>query len=170
MDTKKQKKTEDIEEIDGTHEDTVDVTEREENPCSELEEKIADIDNKYRRALADYQNLEKRVREEKSEWIKGANNALLHRFLPLLDTLTLASSHSEDKTLTVVNSMFTDVLKSEGVEKIETIGKQFDPTIMEAVEIVAGDDNIVIAEKRAGYTLYGKLLRAAEVAVGGKQE
>lgn len=168
MDTKKQKNTEDIEELQGTQEDTVDGEEREENPCSELEEKIADIDNKYRRALADYQNLEKRVREEKSEWIKGANTALLQRFLPLLDTLTLASSHSEDKTLAVVSSMFTDVLKNEGVEKIETIGKQFDPTIMEAVEIVSGDDNIVVSEKRAGYTLYGKLLRAAEVAVGGK--
>ena len=163
MDTKKQKKEDEIEESEEVVEDSV-----EENPCKELEEKITDIDTKYKRALADYQNLEKRVREEKAEWIKGANTNLLHRLLPLLDTLLLASMHSEDKTITVVANMFTDVLKSEGIEKIETIGKQFDPTLMEAVEIIDGDDNIVMQEKRAGYMLYGKLLRPAEVAVGGK--
>jgi molecular chaperone GrpE len=165
MDTKKQKTQEEDEIVEAQTE-----VSDEENPCSELEEKLVDSDNKYKRALADYQNLEKRVRDEKADWIKGANNNLLQRLLPLLDTLLLASTHSEDKTLHVVATMFTDVLKSEGVEKIETVGKHFDPNTMEAVEIIVGDDNIVMEERRAGYTLYGKLLRPAEVAVGGKKE
>lgn len=132
----------------------------------ELEEKVLDLDNKYKRALADYQNLEKRVRDEKSEWIKSANQQLLLRLLPALDTVMLAASHTEDKGIKVTVDHFLGTLKAEGIEKIETIGKKFDPSIMEVIQTREGKDSEVLEEVRAGYLLYGKLLRPAQVIVG----
>src|SRR5947208_2312416 len=83
-------------------------------------------EDKYKRALADYQNLEKRVAEERKNWIALANKELLLRLLPILDTLMLASAHSQDQGLQVSIRQFLDVLRNEGVTKIETVGKEFD--------------------------------------------
>ena len=140
----------------------------EEDIHDSCEKRLEEITNQYRRILADYQNLEKRVREEKSDWIKSANLSLLQRLLPTLDMLEMTAKHNTDKTLELVITVYKDALKGEGVEKIETVGKVFDPSLMEAVEIIDGNANIVIEERRPGYLLYGKLLRPAEVAVGGK--
>lgn len=150
---------------------TNEVSETEVNESSDTDEctqKLEEVDAKYKRALADYQNLEKRVREERGEWVRAANQGLLLRMLPVLDTLQMAQKHSTDKSLQVTHQLFLDALKAEGVEKIQTIGNQFDPKLMEAVEMIAGEENTVIEERRIGFLLYGKLLRPAEVAVGGK--
>jgi molecular chaperone GrpE len=135
----------------------------------QLQEKLDEAENKYRRALADYQNLEKRVIEDRREWIRSANKDLLLRLLPVLDTLVLASKHDENKNLAVSIGQFLDVLKSEGVTKIETIGKKFDPEIMECVSIVEGEDGKVIEEARSGFMLNDRLLRPAQVIVGEKK-
>lgn len=132
----------------------------------ELEKKLAEGEEKYKRALADYQNLQKRVQEERSGWIQGANKELLLRLLPVLDTLVLAGKHSDDASLKVTLAQFQDILKAEGIVKIDTMGKHFDPAIMEAIDTVAGEEGKVIEETRAGYLLYDKLLRAAQVKVG----
>ena len=131
-----------------------------------MEEKIVELDNKYRRALADYQNLEKRVREERGEWIKSANQQLLHRLLPALDTVMLAGMHTEDKGIKATVDHFLSTLKAEGIERVETEGKNFDPSTMEVIQTMEGKDGKVLQEVRAGYTLYGKLLRPAQVIVG----
>ena len=90
-----------------------------------FEKEIRDIEGKYKRALADYQNLEKRVREERVQWIKTASKDILVRMLPIVDTLMLAQKHSDEKTLQVVTQQFLDLLKSEGVIRIETKDKKF---------------------------------------------
>ena len=138
----------------------------EQDTVAELEARIADIDAKYRRAIADYQNLEKWMKEQRGEWIKSANRELLLRLLPVLDTLLLAQLHSEDKTLQVTVGHFLDILKSEGVTKIETVGKEFDPHIMEAISATEGKENTVIQELRPGFRLHDKVLRPAQVTVG----
>jgi molecular chaperone GrpE len=61
-----------------------------------------------------------------------------------------------------------DTLKTEGVEKIETVGREFDPHVMEAVDTVEGEDGKVIEEIRPGYKMQEKLLRPAQVRVGRK--
>jgi molecular chaperone GrpE len=135
-----------------------------------IEEKLEEFEDKYKRALADYQNLEKRVLEDRREWIRSANRDLLLRLLPILDTLMLASAHEKHASLEVSIKQFLDTLKSEGVEKIETKGKDFDAERMEGVGTQEGDEGKVLAEVRAGYMLHDKLLRAAQVIVGkGKQ-
>lgn len=127
-----------------------------------------ELENQLKRALADYQNLEKRVGQERLEWIRSANKELMLRLLPVLDTLMLASQHVADKGLQLSIQQFLDVLKSEGVERIETVGKHFDPKQMECVQTEEGEEGKVLEEVRPGYTLYDQVLRVAQVKVGKK--
>ena len=116
--------------------------------------------------MADYQNLEKRTQENRREWILSSNRELLLRILPVLDTLMLARQHSKDKNLEVSVQQFLNILKSEGVTKIETIGQDFNPHLMEAVATDEGEDGKVLAEMQTGYMINDKLLRPALVKVG----
>lgn len=143
----------------------------------ELRQQLEECENKYKRALADYQNLERRVQEERLEWIKSANKELILRLLPVLDILILANQHVKDEGLRLSVQQFLDALKNEGVERIETVGKSFDPRLMECVDTVEVDpsagsgqgDGEVLTETRAGYTLESKVLRPALVKVGKKK-
>ncbi|HSW47638.1 MAG TPA: nucleotide exchange factor GrpE [Candidatus Saccharimonadales bacterium] len=139
-----------------------------EDELEQLKQKLEVSDNSYKRALADYQNLQKRVNEQRSELILSANKDLLLRILSVLDTLVLAQKHDGSEGLKVSISKFLDVLKAEGVSKIETVGKQFNPEIMEAISTEEGKDGEVLEEIQTGYLLNDKLLRAALVKVGKK--
>ena len=141
--------------------------EKADQEVKELKQKeIEEMENKYKRALADYQNLEKRVAEDKREWMLTSNKNLLLRILPILDTLMLAVKHSGDESLHVSINQFLDILKSEGVTRIETKDKDFDPGLMEGIERVTGEKDKVIEETRAGYMLNDNVLRPAQVKVG----
>ena len=132
----------------------------------ELKGKVEELENQNKRLLADYRNLEQRIEGQRGEWMLNANKTLLLNILPVLDTLMLANKHSQDQNLKVSLQQFLDVLKKEGIEKIETAGKEFDPHLMEVIEVVEGEEGRVIEELRAGYTLYEKVLRPAHVKVG----
>ncbi len=144
--------------------------EHDKKEVEQLNQKVEELENKYKRALADYQNLQKRVGEEKSDWIKSANKQILLRLLSVLDTLMLASGHSSDASLKVSVQLFLDVLKQEGVVKVETTGEEFDPRTMECVEVKEGEDGKVMQETRAGFLLHDKVLRPALVVVGKKSK
>jgi len=131
-----------------------------------LKELAQQFENLYKRSAADYQNLEKRVVSEKSEWIKLANKGLLLRLLPALDNLSLAEKHTQDEGIKLSIDQMISAFKEEGIEKIETPGRDFDPNLMEAVHTTIGEDGKVAEEVRAGYTLFGQVLRPAQVAVG----
>jgi len=126
-----------------------------------------ELQNQVKRAVADYQNLEKRVQEQKGEWARSASKDLLVRLLPVLDTLMLASKHTEDQGIKLSVAQFLQVLKQEGVDQIETSGKDFDPHLMEGVGTAEGENGKVIEEVRPGFVLYDKVLRPAQVIVGG---
>lgn len=127
-----------------------------------------DLENQLKRALADYQNLVKRVHGERQEWIKTANKDLILALLPVLDTLRLAQKHVADEGLGLSIQQFLNVLLAQGVERIVTEEKDFDPALMECVNTQEGQEGKVLSEVRAGYTLNGKVLRAAQVTVGKK--
>ena len=127
---------------------------------------LENLENQLKRALADYQNLEKRIHEEKSSWIKTANKELLLRLIPGLDSLILAEKHTQDEGVKISIKHFLDILEQEGVKQIETKGKDFDPNLMEAVSAIEGEDGKVLEELRAGYVLNGQTLRPAQVIVG----
>jgi len=131
-----------------------------------LKELAQQLENQYKRALADYQNLEKRIAEEKIAWLKIANKNLLLKLLPGLDSLLLAEKHTQDDGVKISIKHFLDILENEGVKKIETNGKAFDPNLMEAIGTAQGEDGKVIEEARSGYMLFDLILRPAQVIVG----
>ncbi|OGE26829.1 nucleotide exchange factor GrpE [Candidatus Daviesbacteria bacterium RIFCSPHIGHO2_02_FULL_39_12] len=145
----------------------------------ELEQRISDLENQLKRAVADYHNLEKRVAEGRSELTKWGTGELLVKLLPVLDHLEQVVDHGRP-TLSEQNESkgwfqgvelavkeFKGVLQSEGLSEIATDG-QFDPGLHEAVDIQEGDDNIILRVVRRGYRLNGKVLRPAHVVVGRK--
>lgn len=164
-----EKKMKNDDKIKKEEENTEDKQEEAENKeIEKLKQKAEENENNYKRALADYQNLQKRANEERHNWIKIANKELLLRLLPVLDTLIIANKHINNDGLTVSINQFLDVLKAEGVIKIDTEGKDFDPNTMECIKVEQGEDNKVIEEIRAGYAIHDKILRPAQVKVGKK--
>lgn len=121
---------------------------------------------KYVRALADYQNLEKRTAERVSEVRQFAAEVILSRLLPVVDTFGKVNEHIKDPGLALANKELLSVLSEQGVEKIDVMGKQFDPTQMDCIEVVSGRENEVVEEVQPGYFFRGKVLRVARVKVG----
>jgi len=150
---------------------------KEDKKKQELIKKNEELEHQIKRTLADYQNLEKRVAEDRMEWIKLANKQLLLRILPAVDSLILAEKHTKDEGIILSIKTFLDALEQEGIKKIETIGKDFDPNIMECVHVAEIDPSAglgqgegkVVEEIKAGYTLYDKILRPAQVIVSKQQ-
>jgi molecular chaperone GrpE len=139
---------------------------QDKNKKDDLEEKNEELLDQLKRTLADYRNLEKRVEENKLEWIKIANKQLLLRILPGLDALLLAEKHTQDEGIGLSIKTFLSILEDEGVKKIETLGHDFDPNLMECIGTVEGEEGKVIEELKPGYMLHDKVLRVAQVTVG----
>lgn len=132
-----------------------------------LESELSDLDSKYKRALADYQNLEKRHSQEKLNFSRYANETLLRKLLNVLDDLERAQNHLHDLGLDLVITQFIRQLESEGVSILPSTGKPFDPVSMDCAEVVAGEENQVVRTIAKGYLYHEKVLRPAKVEVGG---
>jgi molecular chaperone GrpE len=131
-----------------------------------LSSQIDELDSKFKRTLADYQNLEKRQLQDRENLIKFTNQSLLDKLLPLLDDLQRAQDHLKDTGLNHVLTQFTQLLESEGVKEIKSTGEIFDPQIMDCVEAVPGKENHVIKTLIKGYLYRDRVLRPARVEVG----
>lgn len=134
-----------------------------------LQQEIEEWKGKYFRALADYQNLEKRVKLQREELVKYASEKIIYELLVVLDTLEKAEEHLKDSGLALgVKNLWT-VLAGNGVKRIEVLGKKFNPHEMECVEVVESEkEDEIIGEVRAGYKLEDKVIRVAQVKVGKK--
>lgn len=137
----------------------------------DYEEKLTDLEERLKHALADYQNLEKRFAKESEKIIRFANAALLTRLLELKDNLKRAAQNLQDDGLNLVLDQLKEILSDEEVEKIKVKGKKFDPELMEAEEAVEGKKDKVIEVIQRGYKLRDRILRPAKVKVGkGKKQ
>lgn len=145
-------------------------TKKEEKKTEILEKRIEDLENQLKRAVADYRNLEKRFEDEKKEVIKFANKDLLLKLFSAFDSLFLAERYVEDEGLKLSIKKLNDVFSDIGVKRIKTIDEMFDPSFMECVDVVEGEENKVKEEVRPGFTLFDKVLRPAHVRVGKKKE
>lgn len=131
---------------------------------------IEEWKGKYLRALADYQNLEKRFSEQRQEIVKYASERVICDLLAVLDTFEKAQEHLKDAGLTLGVKNFQTVLEGNGLTKIDVLGKKFDPLQMECIEVVGDSkEDDVIKELRAGYKLADKVIRVAQVKVGKKE-
>src|SRR3990167_3314671 len=98
--------------------------------------KYLELENQLKRALADYQNLERRVSQERQLLGQLSTALIIEKFLPVLDNLESAQSHLNDQGLSLVIKQFKDILQGEGVEEINATDQVFDPNLHEAVEVV----------------------------------
>ena len=131
-----------------------------------LKQQIDEFKNKYLRAIADYQNLEKRVGDERFELMKMANKNLLIKILPFLDNLEKAEVFIKDPGLKISKDHFLQILKEVGLEELDILNKDFDPISSEAIDIVSGkEDNKVVEVLRKGYKFEDKIIRVAQVKV-----
>jgi len=140
------------------------------NKNTKTEDRIAEFEGNWKRALADYQNLQKRVAEEKEAIVKYSNSTLILRILPILDNLELMSKHNEDEGLRMTIEEFKKVLVEEGLEEIEVEDAEFDAEKMDAVEAVDGEPGKVVTVIQKGYMYKSKVLRPARVKVGREKE
>ncbi|HEX9008436.1 MAG TPA: nucleotide exchange factor GrpE [Patescibacteria group bacterium] len=128
--------------------------------------KVDELENNYKRVLADYHNQERRFKENQSQVILMANASLIEKILVSLDVLKLAERHLQDKGLKMAIDQLLNTLTQEGLEEIPSNDVEFDPMTMDCTEIVPGKKNRVIETISTGYYLSGKVLRPAKVKVG----
>lgn len=137
-----------------------------QDKVEELKKQLDEANQKSLRTLADYQNLLRRVEKEKQDWIKFANESLLGRILDIADNLDRAAVFINDQGLHMVRTQMVQLLAEYGVQELEVMGKEFDPSIMECVDKSSGTKNYVLEVKQKGYMLHDKVLRPAKVVVG----
>ena len=140
------------------------------------QDKSKDHLNKLLYAQADFENYRKRLEQEVDSRIDAGKARLLRDMLTIVDELELALKAAKNAEtgsavsvgLEIVLKKFRDLLASEGLSKIEAIGKKFDPALHEAVERVPCDDKeegTVLEEIRQGFTLKGRLVRPSIVKI-----
>ncbi|MEK7581690.1 MAG: nucleotide exchange factor GrpE [Patescibacteria group bacterium] len=128
-----------------------------------------ELENQLKRTLADYQNLERRIEEERKLLSKLSAALLIEKLLPVLDNIENAQKHLSDQGLELVIKQFKETLQSEGVEEINAQGQEFDPRFHEAIDAQAGEtDNKVARVVTKGYKIEDKVLRPAKVIVTKK--
>jgi molecular chaperone GrpE len=136
---------------------------------SDLEDKVRELEDNWKRAVADYQNLKKRAEKERREFASYANQRLIEALLPIYDALKSAVEHARDKDgVRLILNQLEKLFENEGVKSIKVgKGDKFNPEIMEAIETKKSDDkhNIVAKVLRNGFIYKNKVLRAAEVKV-----
>lgn len=141
-------------------------TDKENKEVTELKNQIEVLTNNWKRALADYQNLERRCDKERAEFLEYANGSLILRVLFVLDHLEKVQEYLKDDGLELAIKELKKVFTEEGLEEIEAEGKIFNPQEMEAVEAVEGEEEGRVAEVLTkGYSLRKKVIRPAKVKV-----
>ncbi len=131
--------------------------------------KKQDYKEKYLRALADYHNFEKRVRDEREQQVRGATKRIILRLLPVLDDIEQAEVFVKDQGLQAIKKQIKQIFEGEGLKEQDVLGKVYDPQTAEAIDVVAGEkDNLVGEVVRKGYELNGQVVRPAQVKVTKK--
>ena len=154
------------------------IPEEEEN---ESEKKYEELNNRYIRLCADFDNFRKRTAQERQDLLKYGASEVLKKFISLLDNFERAQKSLENiedvKTIKegydVVYKQMLETFKKLGVEEIEALGKEFNPAEHEAVTQIETDEyepNQVAAVLQKGYKLLEKVLRPAMVGVAKVKE
>jgi len=129
-----------------------------------------ELEGMLKRTLADYQNLERRIEEERKMLFKLSSLLLIEKLLPVVDNLENAQAHLKDEGLALVLKQFKDVLSEEGVTEIQTENQTFDPTLHEAADVAEGSEEGKIVKVIAkGYKIDDKVVRPAKVVVAKKK-
>lgn len=140
---------------------------------TELTAKVAELEDQLLRKIAEFDNYRRRTIKEKEEIGLTAKVKCIAELLPVLDNFerALAVGSADESFLQGVRMIFDSMvstLKKMGVEEIEAVGKVFDPDLHYAVTRVENPElgaNTIAAVLQKGYTMSGKIVRHAMVAV-----
>ncbi len=136
----------------------------------ELEAEVKGLKEKYLRALADYQNLSRRLESDRKRFEEEVVARVIEEFLEILDDIDKAEVFVKDKGLALVKDKFKKILKKFNVEEIDIKGKAFDPYLAEVVDTVEGEkENVVTEVFLKGYKIGDKVLRPAKVQVSKRK-
>jgi len=149
-----------------------------ETKIAELEEELTESKDKYIRLYAEFDNYKKRTVKERIDLISTAGRDTIAALLPVLDDFDRAKKSADDESsqevfpegVTLVYNKLKNLMKSKGLEPMESTGEVFDPELYEAItEIPAPTEEMkgkIIDTIEKGYTLNDKIIRHAKVVVG----
>ncbi|GAB6109560.1 nucleotide exchange factor GrpE [Fusibacter bizertensis] len=173
-------KTENGVDVDNEIEKDVDSTSNTESApevsMESLKSEIDQLNDKYLRLNAEYQNYRKRVEKEKSDIFKYGSEKLFIEMLPIMDNFERALSASEQENIEskvldgikMIKKSLDELFDRNGVKKIDAMGMPFDPIKHHAVMTVESDDESsdnVIEVFQDGYALNDKVIRPSMVKV-----
>lgn len=150
----------------------------EETAMEKLKNELAEAKDKYIRLVAEFDNFRKRNAKERIELIQTAGKEVIKDLLDVLDDCDRAQKQletSEDSSeikegVMLVFNKLRNTLQARGVKSMDTVNKEFDPDLHEAVtEIPAASEKMkgkIIDEVMKGYYLNDKIIRHAKVVVG----
>jgi len=149
----------------------------ESSETNEEENEFEELNKKYLRLAADFENYKKRMSKDKADSIAYGNEELIKELLNVLDNLQRALEHTEQQEdskplidgVKLVQKQFLSSLEKFGVQIIDASkGKEFDPMLHQAIEHAESSEiapGLVLSEMLPGYTLKDRLLRPALVVV-----
>lgn len=128
------------------------------------------------RTQADFINYRRRNEEDRADFMMNAHADIITQILPVMDNFSLAAKHVPDELINnnwvvgvqAIEKQMEQILEANGLEKIRTIGEEYNHHLHEAVAETkdkSKKNNIILTEELAGYTINGKLLRPAKVTV-----
>jgi molecular chaperone GrpE len=150
-------------------EDTPEVHEEAAPSVEELQARIAELEDKNLRMMAEFDNYRRRTNKEKLELMATAGERIFTDMLPLVDDFERALAVIDDEGVRLIYNKFLAFLDKNDVHPIETEGVDFNTDEHEAVTtFAAGEDQKgkVIDCTQKGYKLGDKVIRFAKVVVG----
>ncbi|MCX6273083.1 MAG: nucleotide exchange factor GrpE [Bacteroidetes bacterium] len=150
---------------------------RKESKEEELQQKADEINDKYLRLFAEFDNYRKRTIKEKSEILAYASEELIVALLPVLDDFerALQSFDTSDETKVIregvelIYNKLRSLLESKGLNALSSIGSDFNTDYHEAITSISAAPEMkgkVVDEVQKGYGYKGKVIRYAKVIVG----
>ena len=142
------------------------------------EEKYNELNNRFLRLYAEFENYRKRTNKERLDLITNANSDLLKDLVPVIDDFERAIANNVDSNdidgikegFSLIYTKYKGLLKSKGLKAMDTKGDLFDSELHEAIaNLPTEDKNMkgkVIDDVEKGYFLNDKVLRFAKVVVG----
>ncbi|MFC1489847.1 nucleotide exchange factor GrpE [Candidatus Latescibacterota bacterium] len=151
-------------------------TKKDSKKKNKYKEELKDLNEKYVRLLAEYDNYRKRSAREIQDVLCTGNENLVKEILPIIDNLDLATEHKEKVTtleeyvkgISLIEDQLRDILDRAGLKHIEALGQPFDPNLHEAILQMESDEHesgIVITETQKGYMFSDKVIRHSKVVV-----
>ncbi|HOJ96183.1 MAG TPA: nucleotide exchange factor GrpE [Methanospirillum sp.] len=143
--------------------------EEEKSPLELLRAEYDELNDKYLRLAADFENFRKRSIRETEQRIAQSIGQFARDMLEVADSLDRAiqAEGGAHKGLVQIQKLLIQVMKRQGIESFESVGQKFDPTRHEAIAMIPSseEEGTICDQVCKGYCLQDKVIRPAQVVV-----